>query len=77
MGARSAIKADRPVGTAQIVLFIPSKDRVGKDIDQEYWVDAGLPFWVDSFEGLQRFRQVAACGEMMSEAASCYTNQRS
>lgn len=31
-----------PVGTSLIVIFVPSQDRVGQAIDQEYWVDEVL-----------------------------------
>jgi hypothetical protein len=31
-----------PVGTSLVVVFVPSKDRDGQPIDQEYWVDEVL-----------------------------------
>src|SRR5262245_9171095 len=31
-----------PVGTSLIVVFVPSKDRDGQAIDQEYWVNEVL-----------------------------------
>jgi hypothetical protein len=31
-----------PVGTSLIVVFVPSKDRDGQPIDQDYWVDEVL-----------------------------------
>jgi hypothetical protein len=31
-----------PAGTSLIVIFVPSKDRDGKAIDQDYWVDEVL-----------------------------------
>jgi hypothetical protein len=31
-----------PVGTSLIVIFVPSRDRDGQSIDQEYWVDEVL-----------------------------------
>src|SRR6266404_9200157 len=31
-----------PVGTSLIVIFVPSRDRDGQPIDQEYWVDEVL-----------------------------------
>jgi hypothetical protein len=31
-----------PAGTSLIVIFVPSKDRAGKLIDQDHWVDAVL-----------------------------------
>ena len=34
--------ASQPVGTLIIVLFIPSQDRDGKDIDHDFWVTGAL-----------------------------------
>lgn len=31
-----------PTGTSLIVVFVPSKDRLGEPIDQDYWVDEVL-----------------------------------
>jgi hypothetical protein len=31
-----------PVGTSLVVLFVPSKDRDGQPIEQDYWVDEVL-----------------------------------
>jgi hypothetical protein len=31
-----------PVGTSLVVVFVPSQDRNGQPIDQEYWVDEVL-----------------------------------
>jgi len=36
------LQADTPAGSSQIILFIPSKDRNGQEIDQDYWVHEGL-----------------------------------
>ena len=43
--------ADKPEGSSQVVLFIPSKDREGKQIDQGYWVDEGLRVVGQAFRG--------------------------
>jgi hypothetical protein len=34
--------ATQPTGTLLIVLFVPSKDRDGRDIDHDYWVTSAL-----------------------------------
>ena len=34
--------SSQPVGTLTIVLFVPSQDREGKDIDHDFWVTAAL-----------------------------------
>jgi len=36
------LQADTPAGSSQVIVFIPSKDRVGQEIDQAYWVDESL-----------------------------------
>ena len=36
------LQADKPEGSSQVVLFVPSKNRDGDEIDQDYWVDEGL-----------------------------------
>lgn len=34
--------ASQPVGTLIIVLFVPSQDRAGNDIDHDFWVTGAL-----------------------------------
>lgn len=45
------LQADKPEGNSQVVLFIPSKDRDGQEIDQEYWVHEGLRVVGQAFRG--------------------------
>lgn len=40
-----------PVGTSLLVVFVPSKDRDGKLIDQDYWVDEVLTVLGRLFRG--------------------------
>src|SRR5437879_4290225 len=40
-----------------LVLFIPSKDRFGKDIDQEFWEDEALKMLGTNFRGGTAFPQ--------------------
>lgn len=40
-----------PAGTSLIVVFVPSKDRDGASIDQEYWVDKVLTTLGRQFRG--------------------------
>jgi hypothetical protein len=40
-----------PVGTSLVVVFVPSLDRDGKPIDQEYWVDEVLTTFGRLFRG--------------------------
>ncbi len=46
-----SIGADRPVGTALFVLFVPSVDRAEKPIDQDFWVDEALTVFAKLFRG--------------------------
>src|SRR2546425_7181743 len=39
---QAAFRSHLPVGTSLIVVFVPSKDRVGSPIDQDFWVDEVL-----------------------------------
>ncbi|HEY6348956.1 MAG TPA: hypothetical protein VI636_06055 [Candidatus Angelobacter sp.] len=52
-GARpeSWLGASRPLGTLIIVLFVPSKDRNGSDIDHDFWVTAALETLGKLFRG--------------------------
>ncbi len=43
--------ASQPVGTLIIVLFVPSQDRNGKDIDHDFWVTAALETLGKLFRG--------------------------
>ena len=36
------LQADTPSGSSQVILFIPSKNRAGHEVDQVYWVDESL-----------------------------------
>jgi hypothetical protein len=39
---RVVFRSALPTGTSLIVIFVPSKDRNGDAIDQDYWVDEVL-----------------------------------
>lgn len=40
-----------PAGTSLIVIFVPSKDRDGKSIEQDHWVDEVLSTLGQLFRG--------------------------
>jgi hypothetical protein len=40
--AEAVFRSALPVGTSLVVVFVPSKDRDGQPIDQDYWVDEVL-----------------------------------
>jgi hypothetical protein len=52
---QSALGATHPVGGVQITLFIPSKDRSGKPIDQDHWADEALDTLGRLFRGATAF----------------------
>jgi hypothetical protein len=39
VNAAEVFRSTLPVGTSLIVIFVPSKDRDGQPINQDYWVD--------------------------------------
>jgi hypothetical protein len=39
---QEVFRSQLPVGASLIVIFVPSRDRDGQPIDQEYWVDEVL-----------------------------------
>jgi hypothetical protein len=49
------LQADTPIGTSQIVCFIPATDRNGQTIDQDYWVDEALTVLGQLFRGATAF----------------------
>lgn len=48
---QSVFRSALPVGTSLIVVFVPSQDRDGQAIDQEYWVDEVLTILGRLFRG--------------------------
>ena len=86
MDIRRAVRADRPVGTTQLVLFIPSKDRTGEEIGQAHWVHAGLEVLGRLFRGATAFppgrgvwRDDDRGGALLYEATVmilCYANAK-
>ncbi len=59
------LQAEKPAGSAQVVLFIPALDRDGQAIDQQYWPavlasSVGQQCWVD--EGLRAVGQAFGGG---------------
>lgn len=48
---QEVLHSSLPTGTALIVVFVPSQDRDGKAIDQNYWVDEVLTTLARAFRG--------------------------
>jgi hypothetical protein len=48
---RAALGAGPPSGAYPIVIFIPSVDRTGEEIDQPFWRDAALDEMAQLFRG--------------------------
>ena len=61
-------RSSLPAGTSLIVIFVPSKDRNGSPIDQEYWVDQILTALGQLFAVQPPTRAARACGAMMNAA---------
>ena len=69
-----------------LVLFIPSKDRSGEAIDQQYWVDEALSALGTLFGGTTAFpqgrgvwRDDAQGGQLLFDepvVVQCYTNEQ-
>lgn len=64
-----------PVGTSLVVVFVPSQDRDGQPIDQEYWVDEMLTTLGRLFRGATAYprgrgvwRDDARGGVLLKEA---------
>ena len=64
-----ALGASRAASTL-LVLFIPSKDRRNKPINQRYWVRETLHVLGTLFGGATAFREAKAFGVTMPRAAS-------
>jgi hypothetical protein len=48
---QEVFRSQLPVGTSLLVLFVPSKDRDGNSIDQDFWVDEVLTALGGLFRG--------------------------
>jgi hypothetical protein len=65
---QAVFHSDLPTGTSLVVVFVPSEDRDGKPIEQEYWVDEVLTTLGRLFRGATAYprgrgvtTRVAAC----------------
>ena len=70
------LQSDTPVGSSQVVLFIPSKDRDGQEIDQEYWVNEDLRVIGQAFREGTVFPPAKGSGAMTSAAVNCCLKRR-
>jgi len=50
-------RSEVPVGTSLVVVFVPSKDRDGRPIDQDHWVDEVLTTLGRLFRGATAYPQ--------------------
>jgi hypothetical protein len=55
MDLHEALGATLPAGTSQVTLFLPSVDRYGSPIDQDYWQEATLEEFGRLFRGATAF----------------------
>lgn len=82
IGAR--LGANRPVGTLLFVLFVPSADRYGDEIDHDYWVAEALATFGKLFRGATAYPRARGVwrdddrgGELVFEQptiVTCYAN---
>ena len=40
-------RSQLPVGALLLVIFVPSRDRDGQPVDQDYWIDEVPRYWGD------------------------------
>lgn len=55
MDYSKALGSNLPVGSKQIVVFIPEKDKEGKKIKQNYWVEEAMKCLGQLFRGATAF----------------------
>lgn len=78
--------ASQPVGTLTIVLFVPGRDREGKEIDHGFWVTAALETFGRLFRGATAYPRARGVwrdderhGELQYEEptiVTCYADPR-
>jgi hypothetical protein len=76
---RVVFRSALPTGTSLIVVFVPSKDRNGDAIDQDYWVDEVLTTLGRLFRGATAYphiRGARASGGTMTVAERCSPKSR-
>jgi hypothetical protein len=82
IGAR--LGANQPVGALLFVLFVPSADRYGQEIDHEHWVEEALATFGKLFRGATAYPRARGVwrdddrgGELVFEQptiVTCYAN---
>ena len=55
LGLRRALGTGPPTGSVLMTVFVPSKDREGRPVDQEYWRDEALGLFAMLFRGATAF----------------------
>jgi hypothetical protein len=85
-GVGARLGADRPVGTLLFVLFVPSADRYGEEIDHDRWVREALATFGRLFRGATAYPRARGVwrdddrgGELVFEEptiVTCYANPR-
>src|SRR6184192_2670845 len=84
---QTVFRSALPVGTSLVVIFVPSQDRNGQPIDQEYWVDQILSTLGRLFRGATAYprgrgvwRDDARGGALLKEEpviVFCYAAEQS
>lgn len=83
-GIGERLGADQPTGTLLFVLFVPSADRYGSEIDHDRWVEEALATFGKLFRGATAYprargvwRDDDRSGELVFERptiVTCYAN---
>lgn len=74
--AAAWLGASQPAGALIIVLFVPSRDRDGQDIDHDFWVTGALERLGTLFRGATAFLVRVASGAMTNAAARFATDSQ-
>jgi len=51
MNVQEVFRSELPVGSSLLVIFVPSRDRSGQPVNQDYWVDENLATLGKLFRG--------------------------
>jgi hypothetical protein len=69
---QDVFRSQLPVGASLIVIFVPSRDRDGQPIDQQYWVDEVLTTLGRLFRGAPPIHASGESGVTTSVAERCF-----
>jgi hypothetical protein len=68
---QEVFRSQLPAGASLIVIFVPSRDRDGQPIDQEYWVDEMLTTLGRLFRGATAYPRGRGFGVTTNVVERC------